>query len=141
MNTAYFGLYTPWTHSKGIGWIDEFDIIIGNELKYWHWVSIVTTGAQWQKIFSAASNKLVETSLWNWKHSNSLTNYFYQRCLKKNPAPMKVSLSAHTHTKINTELWCSHSGFIICVLQKQFILLLSTSVSYKIHVVWCDIYT
>lgn len=74
-------------------WIDELDVVTGNELKYRHFGSFShDDGASVQKkVVSADGNKFAETSSWNWKYSNILVNCCYQTCQKKKkPAHMET---------------------------------------------------
>lgn len=101
-------------------WIDEFDIITGNELKYRHFgISVTVTAPQWKKIYAANGNKFAETSSWNWKYSNILANYFLSKMFKEKEACPHGDLKFLFQQKMSSKPRCSHSGFIVCAVQKQ----------------------
>lgn len=108
-------------------WIDEFDVVTSNELKYWHFGSFSHDDGG-----SAGGKKSADPSSWNWKYSNILVNCFHQTCQKKKEACPHGDLKFLFQRKMSFKPCCSHSGFIGYAVEK-----LCFCVSYNRHVTYC----
>lgn len=122
-------------------WIDEFDVITGNELKYWHFgLSVMLTVPQWKKIYSADGKKFAETSSQNKKIFKYSCKLFLSKVFKEKEASQHRDLGFLFQQKMSFKPCCSHSGLIVCALQKHCVYSwLYTSVGYNRHITWCVI--